>query len=78
MFPVEHLKKFEEAGININDPHYGAWWEKTGHRKNAYEYNKEWERFFKSYLEKGTTATLEEIMKQGRLLAEKYGFEIIF
>lgn len=46
--PVKFEEFFEKAGININNPIYGQWLEKTYHRQNAYEYNTLWMDFWKA------------------------------
>src|SRR5262249_12050456 len=39
VFPQQFAREFREAGIDIQDPRFGAWWEKSSHLKNAERYN---------------------------------------
>ena len=48
MLPVKFKEEFEHIGINIHDPIYGQWIEKTYHRQNAYEFNNLWFKFWKT------------------------------
>jgi hypothetical protein len=45
VFPQEFEDEFRNAGINIHDPKYGAWWEQSSHLKNAVKYNERWKTF---------------------------------
>ena len=78
VFPVKYADKFDKAGININDPHYGTWWEKTDHRKKAYEYNQEWNEFFGKMKGKSSEQVNKAIFEKAKELAEKYNFKINF
>jgi len=62
----------EGIGINVDLPWYGSWVEKGVHGKFNYEYNELWRAFLKDKPNK------EEIIKFGRQLGEKYGFETVF
>ncbi len=62
MLPQKFKREFREAGIEINDPKYGKWVEMHEHRKGAYQYNQQWEEFFKEY--KTKPAGFEDIMKR--------------
>ena len=59
VFPKEFVEKFGTK-INIHDPKYGVWWEKTSHLQNAIEYNAEWRKFLRQ------DRTLTEILNFGR------------
>ena len=37
---------FAKIGINIHDPHNGAWWTVRPHLQNIYGYNKAWDDWF--------------------------------
>ncbi len=69
VFPQKFKKEFEELGININDPRFGAWWEKTSHRKNAWKYNQRWIEFFKS------NPSQKEVLEFGKKLSKEFNFE---
>ena len=64
--------KFQKAGINIHDPRFGVWWERSSHLKNAAEYLRRWQEFFTH------EPTLEQILQFGRELGVKYGFQVNF
>ena len=70
VFPQLRAKEFLEMGINIHDPKFGAWWERSTHLKKSYEYNLRWMRFL------SRTPTREQILQFGRELATEYGFQI--
>ncbi|MFL5350952.1 MAG: hypothetical protein ACJ8AT_39795 [Hyalangium sp.] len=72
VFPQQFAKEFRNAGINIQDPKYGAWWEQSSHLKNAAEYNRRWQKFFVA------DHTLEEILQFGRELGGEFGFQVNF
>ena len=73
MFPVAHADKFKEAGIDINDPKNGAWWEAEDHLRNAHAYNDLWTWFFNS-----GPYTADTIRAFGELLGWLYGLETNF
>ena len=35
-----------EIGINVNDPAFGVWKDSFTHRRDAYEYNQKWRKFW--------------------------------
>jgi RHS repeat-associated protein len=72
VFPQKFADKFGQKGIDIHDPKFGTWWEKTEHGKKAYQYNNEWETFF---LKDPSAA---EILQFGRDIAGRYGLEVHF
>jgi hypothetical protein len=72
MFPVKFRSLFVEAGIEIRDPRFGAWWAATEHLSNARGYNKAWETFFE------LSRTRDEILEFGRKLAADYGLTIYY
>ncbi len=70
VFPRKLEYKFQEAGINVHDPKFGAWWERHSHLKSSTEYLMRWERFFE------IPRTLDEILQFGRALGGRYGFQV--
>jgi hypothetical protein len=72
VFPKKLVEKFKAAGINIHDPRFGAWWERSSHLKNSAEYLRQWEEFLRP------GRTYEEILQFGRELGGKYGFQVDF
>ena len=74
VFPREFKDKFNGVGLDWNNGEkYGAWWELHDHRSKAKAYNAEWDTFFKN-----NSPTKEQILEQGRKMAEKYGLYILF
>jgi RHS repeat-associated protein len=59
-------------GINIHDPHFGAW---VGpeHQKWTTAYQNEWEAWLDSFVDR--TPTLDELFEQAARMAKDYGFE---
>ncbi|MCL2072650.1 MAG: hypothetical protein FWH18_01915, partial [Marinilabiliaceae bacterium] len=72
IFPKKHAPDFFKAGININNPKYGVWWETTSHLKNASSYNAAWGEFLLK------DRTPSEILNFGRQLMSEYGFIVGF
>lgn len=79
ILPVKEglARKFEEAGLNINDPRFGAWVDRTKHGQISDAFEKDWEQFFRSF-EDRSEPTVEEVLSEARRLAEKYDLEIKF
>ena len=71
VFPQELGDKFLEKGINIHDPKYLAWWEKTPHRASAKQYNHNWRKF----MSKTPEATPSEILQKGKEMMSKHGID---
>lgn len=61
-----------EAGIDIHNPIYGAWWETKSHLKNASAYNASWIEFFQ------TNRTFNEIHDYARKQMENYSIPTQF
>jgi len=72
VFPQKLANVFEELGIDVQDPRFGAWWERTSHLKNADRYTKRWVRFLTE------RPTVEQVYQFARELAHEYGFQINF
>jgi hypothetical protein len=72
VFPQQFADKFQKAGLNIHDPKFGAWWERSSHLKKAAAYNERWRRF----LFQKPIPTLEQILQFGRELAREYEFQV--
>ncbi len=54
-------KYWKKIGLNIHDPKYLRWWERSSHRKNAKAFNKMWDEFF----EMNPDANFDKIMQFG-------------
>jgi len=72
VFPQKFANQFSKAGINIHDPKFGAWWQTSGHLKNASGYNAAWEEFLIP------SRSQTEILNFGRQLMGKYGIPVGF
>jgi hypothetical protein len=72
VFPQQFADKFQKARINIHDPKYGAWWERSNHLKNGAQYNSLWKEFLSH------NPTFEQILQYGRELGGEYGFKVNF
>jgi hypothetical protein len=72
IFPHALRKEFAKFDIDVNNPLFGAWWEKASHRAAAAGYNREWRTFLTS------SPTREQIFDFARALGRKYGFETQF
>ncbi|MFL5345943.1 MAG: hypothetical protein ACJ8AT_14225 [Hyalangium sp.] len=70
VFPQQLAKRFQELGINIHDPRFGAWWDQSSHLKNAAAYTRKWVKFFDG------KPTFEQALQYGRDLAGEYGFQV--
>ena len=74
MLPWEHVRDFEKAGIDINDPQYGIWLETHEHLSKNKEYNARWAEFFKEVKDSNKKLTAEEIVaKMKQLMYDIYG-----
>jgi hypothetical protein len=74
VFPQKYGKDFSRAGININDPRFGVWWNSTDHLKNAAGYNAKWGEFFLKY----PNASYGHILNHGRSMMLDHGIHVLF
>jgi hypothetical protein len=72
VLPQKFEAQFGDAGQNIHDPKFGAWWEKTSHLRNASAYSAAWERFLQ------TNPSQAQILDFARQLATQYGLQVFF
>ncbi len=70
VFPQQFERQFRNAGINVHDPKYGAWWEQSNHLKNAAKYNWRWKELL------DLKPTFEQILQFGRELGGEFGFQV--
>jgi RHS repeat-associated protein len=70
VFPQRFGSDFQKVGIDIHDPHYGAWWETTGHQSNWRPYNAAWEEF----LSDGPNQ--QQIFDFGRQIMSSHGLSV--
>ncbi|MBQ8070278.1 MAG: hypothetical protein IJ202_05475, partial [Bacteroidales bacterium] len=72
VLPKKFFNKFDNAGININDPQYGVWMESHHHLSKAWQYNMEWKKFFGSH----KNPTIKEIEEEAkRLMKTVYDYD---
>ena len=74
IFPQKHKKFFTEAGLNINDPRFGVFWESTPHLQKAKAYNNKWTVFWNDK----PNATIPEILAKGREMMQAEGVKVDF
>ncbi len=67
VFPQKFRSFFEKAGINIDDPRFGSWWEASSHQKSAASYNKIWNDFL------STNPSKSQILREGRAIMTAFG-----
>jgi hypothetical protein len=72
--PQKFRRNFNAAGINIHDPIYGSWVDKTAHRGWSRAYNQNWDEFF----EKNASPSSQQVLSFARQLATRYGFNVNF
>jgi len=72
VFPQQFAKEFLRKGINVHDPKFGAWWERSSHLQKAAAYNRRWIELL------SRDPTFEEILQFGRELGGEFGFQINF
>lgn len=67
-----HGKFFFDKGMNIHDPKYLTWWERSSHRRTAKAYNDAW----LEYIGGNREATPSQILENGRAMMKEYGIEV--
>jgi hypothetical protein len=72
VFPQVLAKRFQRVGINVHDPKFGAWWERSNHLKKAAEYTRRWAEFLDN------DPTYTQILEYGRKLGSEFGFQVNF
>ena len=74
VFPQLYERIFEKHGINIHEPQYMTWWEKTSHLKASRAYNKEWDTFIRD----NSNATKVEVFEKGKKIMSEYGMKTYY
>ena len=72
ILPQKLAAQFDKLGVNVNDPHWGAWVEGTPpgtHQNWSAGYNDVWGR----WLRENSGATIEQIVAQAQKMAAEYG-----
>jgi hypothetical protein len=72
--PVKFEQRFKQAGLNIHDPKYGAYWEGTAHNQTAAAYNQSFEAFFRA----NPNANATQIVDFARNLARRHGLDVVY
>jgi RHS repeat-associated protein len=72
VFPQAFEDKFNQLGIDVHDPRYGAWWDANAHLANSAAYNATWRQFF------SMNPTQSGAFALARTLAAQYGYAINF
>jgi len=74
VFPKQFRDDFIQKNINIHDPKYLTWWEKTSHQSGAKQYNDIWKKFFADH----PGANKEQVLEYGREIMNIYGNQVNF
>jgi hypothetical protein len=69
-FPKKFRDRFHRIGIDVDNPFYGAWWERSSHRQSAREYNDIWEEF------SGTNPDFRECLEFAEELENDFPFTL--
>jgi hypothetical protein len=56
VFPQQFRDQFANAGLNIDNPMFGAWWDAGAHSSNLLAYNSAWSGFL------ATNPALDQIL----------------
>ena len=76
VFPQKFADEFSKIGVKYDNAKFGSWVDEGIHRGFSHEYNLDWDTFLHSV--DGKLPTKSQTMKFGRMLAKKYGFDILF
>lgn len=75
ILPREFVENFQRKGIDtINDPRLLVWVDPTEHRKWSSKYSQAWKDFF----EQNPNASQLDILDEARLLADEFGYRVLF
>jgi RHS repeat-associated protein len=74
VLPIRFGRQFANAGLDVNDGRYGAWWKAQDHLRNAKGYNEQWATFFRQ----NPNPSSDQVLQFGRDLAATYGLKILF
>ena len=71
MLPQALRARFDKLklGINIDDPRWGTWWEKSKHQTNSSAWRKAWD----DWLDDAKNPTLKQVEDQAAYLASAFG-----
>lgn len=75
ILPREFVENFQSKGIDtINDPRLLVWVDPTEHHKWSSKYSQAWKDFF----ELNPNASQLDILDEARVLADEYGYRVLF
>ena len=75
LFPQKFEQRFRNAGIEtIHDPRLLVWVDEVEHKSWSNAYNEAWQ----SFLDERPNATVEEILEEGKMLAEEFGYQVLY
>jgi hypothetical protein len=72
VFPQAFIQKFTNAGIDIHDPNFGAWWASPSHQQQSAAYNQKWQAWFDDPINANPTAA--QIKAKGKDFMAFFGF----
>ncbi|MFL6144411.1 MAG: WXG100 family type VII secretion target [Labedaea sp.] len=73
-YVVKFGRRFEELGINTNDPAWGSWVRETDHQGFSRQLEQDWSSFFQN----NPNATRSDAVAFARALGKKYGYNVPF
>lgn len=76
VFPQKFSTEFTEIGLDFNNEQFGSWVKDSIHRGFSYEYNVDWNSFLHPVNNK--LPSYAETIEFGKMMAKKYGFDILF
>ena len=75
ILPQKFEQRFNNAGIEtIHDPRLLVWVDEVEHKNWSNAYNEAWNTFF----DEQPNATVEEILEEGKRLAEEFGYQVLY
>ena len=78
VFPEKFNNDFKALGFDNQKGEYGSFINQHIHRSFSYEYNQDWHVFLHEKNNKLIDRSQDEILDYGRMMAEKYDFDIWF
>lgn len=69
---------YQGLGFNHNNPKYGTWVDKTYHLNKVADFNKKWDSYFEYWELRGKTPSMNDILAQGKKLANEFNMKTYF
>ena len=76
VFPQKFSSEFTEIGVDFDNELFGSWVDDSIHRGFSYEYNEDWYSFLHAV--EGKLPSYSQTIEFGKMMAKKYGFDILF